>query len=573
MSFYQPEQRCPRCRFPYTQGVFTCPNCGLALADPSAPRANRSGPQPSWQSTNYEGYGTPPPADRFGGSGPSGPGMYRPDGQYAPGGSGPWRNDAGAAPGRSGPQFQPRPGGYAGAGERIVDTGAPTSYQRPQPGQSSPSAGWAGSSGGQQPSSGYRGMPPGWGSPAGAERPFADPQQSASGRGMPSGYQRPSPAGRDAYAAYQDGAIDAPETLADAYNDATPPYSGSQAFRGASTPMYQPGGQPWQQQQYAAAPAAYPGGQQGYGDPYGQYSQPEPPRRSKKTALVVLLVIVLLAAVGGGAAYLFLGSKPTITVTSKYTVGTTPAGAASTTLQVNGLKFAPHSAVSFLIDGQPEPGHEIFQSDASGAVQGNLTVTSAWPLGQHSLTAKDASGNTTFQGKTVAIVTQGEAGTPGPKGAPADDTPSFTIHATVHSHSKDSGQNISYPYSLVVTGQPDPAGGKVCSSQDTGKLQTNKSTSNGLRVTETYVPTCSGTYKSGKITYTETFSNYKLAFSNGVTCTVAAPFINQELDGSFTSATSISGTLSSDTPTITCSNGNSVTSKGVDGTWAGSISA
>jgi len=450
--------------------------------------------------------------------------MYRPGGHSAPGGSGPWRDEAGASYGQPPPQYQPRSGSYPGAGERVVD---------------------AGSGGGQRPSSGYRNT----------------------------SYQRPPAAGRDAYSAYQEWAQGAPETPGDTYNGSAPPSSRSQAFRGAFPPAYQPGGQTWQQQPYAGAPAAYPGSQQGYDDPYGQYDQQEaPPRRSKKTALIVLLVIVLLAAVGGGAAYLFIGSRPTIAVTSKYMVGTTPAGATTTILYVSGSRFAAHSAVSILLDGQPEPGHEIFQSDASGAIGGNLTITSDWPLGQHSLTAKDASGSTTFQGKPIVIVAQGAANTPGPKGAPADDS-SFTIHTTIHLHNKDTGQNSPASYVLLITGQPDPAGGAVCSSSDTGKVQTNKSTSNGLRVTETFIPTCSGTYKSGKIIYRQIFSNYKLAFSNGVTCTVPEPFINLELDGSFTSATSISGTVSTDTPTITCSNGNSVTSKGDDGTWAGSVAA
>jgi hypothetical protein len=424
-------------------------------------------------------------------------------------------------------------------------------------GQSGPSAGWASAGSEQRPPSNYRDVPPGWSGSAGG--------------------QRPSPAGRDLYSAYQDWAIDAPETRVDAYTDAAPPSSRSQPFRGSSTPMYQPGGQPWQQQQSfaSAPPAAYPGSQQGYGNAYGQFGplEPEPPRRGKKTALIALLVIVLLAAVGGGAAYLFLGSKPTITVTSKYSVGATPAGAATTTLQVSGAKFTPHSAVSFLIDGQPEPGQEIFQSDANGAIQVDLTVTSDWPLGQHSLTAKDASGNTTLQGKTIAIVTQGEAGTPGPKGAPADNA-SFTFKATLRAHYKGSSQTNTALYVLVVTGQPDPAGGTVCDpGLDTNQPHTDKGTSNGVKYTETYTATCSGTYKDGKISYKEMLSNDKLVFSNGVTCTAPPTYVNLELDGSFTSATDASGAVTSDTPTITCSNGRTATDPGLTGTWAGSIAA
>ncbi len=351
-------------------------------------------------------------------------------------------------------------------------------------------------------------------------------------------------------------------------------YRGSQAFRGAPGQYWQPDGQTWQRN-YGGAPAAYPANQYAYGGAYApadeEMAPMQPaPRRGKKVALIWLIILVLLGA-GGGGAYLFIRSKPVITVTSKYMVGTTPAGAATTQLHLSGSKFAARSAVSFLLDGQPEPGHHAFQSDANGALAGDLTVTTDWPMGQHSLTAKDASGNTTVLGKTIIIVPQGEANTPGPKGAPADDTPSFKLNLVVNVHDNNSGENGTYAYTLTVTGQPDPMGGKVCNpEEDTDQPQTTKDSSGD---TETGTIQCSGTYKGGKITYTQTISNYKLTFHNGITCTATAPFVNRELDGAFTSATEASGTLSSDTPTFTCSNGRSVTIKSFDGTWTGSISS
>ena len=299
---------------------------------------------------------------------------------------------------------------------------------------------------------------------------------------------------------------------------------------------------------------------------------PPLPGRGKKVALILLIILVLLGG-GGAAAYLFIQSRPVIAVTSKYLVGTTPAGAATTSLHVTGTKFAARSAVSFLLDGQPEPGHRIFQSDASGALKGDLPITVGWALGQHTLTAKDASGNTTILGKTIAIVAQGEAGTPGPNGAPADAT-SFTINLIIHQHDNNSGQDYTGTDSLVITGQPDPAGGTVCNPKtDTGQTQTLKGTSNGLRYTQTFIETCSGTYKGGKITYTQTVPSLKIDFSNGVTCTATAPFVNQELDGSFTNATNLSGTLSSSTVSLTCTNGNSNTLTFPPGTWTGTLSS
>lgn len=556
MSFYPPEQRCPRCRVPLTQNTPTCPNCGLALTGMgSAPGASMSGPL-SWQPSGPEEHGAPPTTGRFGNRSNSGPAMYRPGGQFAPRASGPWGTDAGESIGRPASDGQQRSGGFSGAGDRLADPGnASTGYQG-APGQARPSTGWGGSGGGL--------------------RSFADYRNAASGRGGPSGYQRSPADSRDTPASYENWPPETLETPGGFYpGEASPSYGGRQTLSGAPGPSWQSGGPSWQQP-YAGAPTAYPGSQQAYYNDLAPYDQglAPPPRRGKKVALIVIAILVLLGAGGAGAAYFLLRPKPIVTVTSKYMVGATPAGAATTILHLTGSKFAANSTVSFLLDGQPEPGHQFLQSDANGALAGDLTITTDWALGPHTLTAKDASGNVTAQGQAIIIVAQGEANTPGPKGAPADDTPSFTIKLTEHAHYKDTGENNTYAYTLVVTGQPDPAGGKVCNpGYDTGKLHTNRGTSGGLRFTETFVVTCSGTYKGGKLMYTQTYSNYKLAFSNGVTCRATASYVNQELDGSFTDATSISGTLSSGTPTLACSNGRSVTAGGVDGTWVGSLSS
>lgn len=102
-----------------------------------------------------------------------------------------------------------------------------------------------------------------------------------------------------------------------------------------------------------------------------------------------------------------------------------------------------------------------------------------------------------------------------------------------------------------------------------------KGTVNRVRYTITFTPTCSGSYKGGKLTYTQTFSDVKIVYSNGLKCTATAAFVNQELDGSFTSTTEASGTLTSSTPTFTCTNGRTVTVtlQGTDGTWTGSLSS
>lgn len=617
MSFYAPEQRCPRCRVPLTQGAPSCPNCGLALTDMGgAPRASRSGPPlSSWQPAEPEPQSGPPTARGFGSqssSGPamyrpggqpapgsfggqsnSGPPMYRPGGQPAPGGSGPWGGSGGGLLRRPAPGYPQPPGasgGFSGAGNRLTGSGdASTRHQGPASGPRQPSTGWGSASSHQDtpgsyqgrpnsyqnPSTGYRGAPGGYQNRPTSHQDLPDDYWNRPGawdspssyQSPPSGY-RPTSTGWGGSTGYRHAPADEPETTADYYDDdPAPMYGRSQAFRGAPGPS-------WQQGAFGA-PTTYPGSQPYYdifGPPdlmQGPPTQP-PPRRNKRTALILLVILVLLSG-GGAAAYLYIQSKPAITVTSKYMVGTTPAGATTTSLHVTGTKFTAHSAVSFLLDGQPEPGHHIFQSDASGALKGDLSITAVWPLGQHNLTAKDAAGKTTILGKTIAIVMQGEAGTPGPNGAPADDA-SFTIHLLIHAHDNNIDKDETGTATLIVTGQPDPAGGTVCDPQDdTGQPQTVTDAKQGVKVTLTI--TCSGSYKSGKVTYKQIYSGFTVTYSdNGPTCTIPT-FVHIKLDGSFTNAAALSGTLSGDSPTITCSNGKSGIYKAMTGTWTGSITS
>src|SRR5207244_939439 len=102
--------------------------------------------------------------------------------------------------------------------------------------------------------------------------------------------------------------------------------------------------------------------------------------------------------VGGGgvglAAYLLTRPQPTISITSNYKVGGTPAGATGTVLHVIGHKFSGTSAISFLLDGAAVSGNQSVHSDTDGNVSADLTIPSGWTVGRHTLTAKDANGYT-----------------------------------------------------------------------------------------------------------------------------------------------------------------------------------
>lgn len=281
-----------------------------------------------------------------------------------------------------------------------------------------------------------------------------------------------------------------------------------------------------------------------------------------KVLLIVIVVVLVLAGAGGGAAAYFLSRpQPTISLTSTYTTASTPAGATGTTFKVSGQKFSGGSAITFLLDGKPLTGGQAVSSNSSGAVSATLTVTDGWSVGSHTLTARDASGYLTQKGAALTIVTPGQAKTPGPNGAPSDDA-SGTVLASVQS--SDGSEAIS----LKVTGKAD--GGSVCRDADDGQSHSTSGTTSGVGYTETTVATCSGSYKGGKLTYTETVTSDKIVFDNGVTCTAQVPYVARHLEGTFTNHTSLNGSYTSDAVTVNCDHGlGSSTTNAGQGTWTG----
>jgi hypothetical protein len=115
---------------------------------------------------------------------------------------------------------------------------------------------------------------------------------------------------------------------------------------------------------------------------------------------------------------------------------------------------------------------------------------------------------------------------------------------------------------LVVTGQADPAGGTVCQAHDNGQPYTQSGAMldvsgmpTGVTYQETLTSTCSGSYKDGQLTYTETATSDQYVLSTGFTCQAATPYTLQTLSGSFSNATTISGSWSTSGYTITCAMG------------------
>jgi hypothetical protein len=275
-------------------------------------------------------------------------------------------------------------------------------------------------------------------------------------------------------------------------------------------------------------------------------------------AKIISIVVVAAVVVGGGAAAAIVVTRPdpVIQVTSKYHVADKAAGSVGTTLHIIGQKFSHSSAITLLLDNnQPLPGDPpAIQSDADGNFAKDLSITEAWQVRTHTLYAKDAKGYDTQKGVTIVIVAQGESGTPGPSGAPPDNA-SFTVNITI-----ENGEFWYFPDTLKVVGQSDPAGGTVCqdrdhggaSSQDGPIFDLNTGQPTGVTFHETITFSCTGTYKSGKLTYVETAVSDTFALSNGVTCQGNIPRIIQSLSGTFSSATEISGTWNADELTLSC---------------------
>ncbi len=303
---------------------------------------------------------------------------------------------------------------------------------------------------------------------------------------------------------------------------------------------------------------------------------PKKSNKGFKILLAALAVIVVLASGSGIAIYLLTRPQPVIIITSNYMVGTVPAGSTTTTFHILGHKFSGSEMITFLLDGAPAPGSQAVRSDKDGNVVTDLTVNDSWSLGDHLVTAKDTDGYTTKVSTKLTIVTQGQAHTPGPNGAPPDDTTGVIVATVQTSDQSTTGaQNNTATQNLHITGHPDPAGGTVCGDNDDGQPVVHTSTTNGIVSTVTLTQTCSGTYKAGRLTYTETVTSAKFTFAkNGITilCTVKVPFVNLQMEGRFTSASAINGTATSDSIVLNCDHGlGSNTIGAQSGTWTGTM--
>lgn len=276
----------------------------------------------------------------------------------------------------------------------------------------------------------------------------------------------------------------------------------------------------------------------------------------------VVSVLVMLLLGSGIAAWVYSATRPQpfISLTSRYVLGSTPIGATDTTFKVSGQNFPAHAKITFLLDGAGAPGSIAGQSDSYGTVTSQLSVTAAWPTGKHTLAAKDIASVATTKGVSLLIVAPGQDKTPGPHGAPTDSA-SGTITVTMNNPGFDvaSGGEMIWTMigpptkmNLVIKGTSN--GGSVCGSEDDGKKHshTHPAYQGYPAYVETSSATCSGTYRGGHLTYTETFTSYQLKDSLGSVCSPKHSMLGNHLEGSFGSPASLTGFFWKDLYTLRC---------------------
>lgn len=301
--------------------------------------------------------------------------------------------------------------------------------------------------------------------------------------------------------------------------------------------------------------------------------------RAKKWVVVLLLATVVVAVAGGGGtlAYMmltFTPPQPVVSIASNYTMGNTPVGSNGTTLHLKGQKFTDHSAITLLLDGRAAPDAPPVVSDQNGNVSADLPITAAWPLGRHTLTARDADHYASKTGVVIEVVAQGQAHTPGPNGAPPDDA-SFTLTNTINGQYDGTNDPLSSTETLQISG------GNVCKERDNGQQQhlSSLTANNGLPFSEDLTLSCSGTYKSGQISYTETLLTAVMTLTdqgNSYVCHLLTPGIEEQLSGSYTTSGGFSGTVTSSSfpqSDFSCTSGKlayfNFSTYGGSGTWHG----
>jgi hypothetical protein len=435
----------------------------------------------------------------------------------------------------------------------------------------------------ERPANSYTPIPPVAPIPAADANPYGDNAYEARGASTPTPYSNISNA--DQNVTIREDAPARPyfppgsSTPIPAVN---PAYNSSPDWRqsGANRDSYQA-----QPTLPASSPPPFvpsPGQFQGTPPPQAGQQFPTPPQRVPadprsrllRTLLIALTALLVLILIGSAIGfYQLTRPQPVVAVSSQYLSGTTPTGAASTSFHVLGYKFSSNSPITFLLDNNPLSPQPSVRSDDDGNFKADVPVTSNWSVGSHKLTARDSGSYLAKNVADVMIVNPGEASTPGPNGAPPDNA-RFTLKikiTTVDNPPK------TYTTFLTVSNQSGQNSGTVCDPiTDTGEPRTTNGTlDNNTTYKNTVTYSCKGSYQAGKFSYTETGTNLKEDFSDGVSCQSTSSFTAEQLTGTFSSGNTASGTYNAPAYPLNCNKGGAnpatINTTASNGTWTGTI--
>ncbi len=174
-------------------------------------------------------------------------------------------------------------------------------------------------------------------------------------------------------------------------------------------------------------------------------------------------------------------------------------------------------------------------------------------------------------GTSAGVVTIAVKSSSGQNPLTLTNTASFTVMADIH-----TVDGLNHPREIKET--LIVRNGTVCQAQDTGKQRTVsggfEEFTFGVPYQEKVTTKCQGTYQDGKLSYTQTALYLENDFKKGFityTCHADVPLVLQQLTGSLTSSTAISGSFQADASSYGCQLGYAAHFPVKNGTWTGTV--
>ncbi|GHO43578.1 hypothetical protein [Ktedonospora formicarum] len=219
-------------------------------------------------------------------------------------------------------------------------------------------------------------------------------------------------------------------------------------------------------------------------------------RRTQKGLSTVLTIVItiFLSALASYTILYFALPKPMLSIQSDYHHEGLAAGSNGTIFYLNGRNFSPNTTIALYLDEKRLANQSTITSAQDGTFRTELMVTTNWTPGKHKISVQNDTNR--IDSSEFIIVQPGEAHTPGPANAPANDS-SFEFLITFQGRIENTAP-FTWQQEFDIRGKENPKGGSVCTDADTGKPQRISSSTKEMHVRATK---CQGNYQSGQITY------------------------------------------------------------------------